>query len=102
MPGIHCGLDHLKDTVFKSPDPPGSPNYYLPTPIHYAVDYSYYGYALHDAWWRSWFGRYSNLPHYDPAAFNGGSHGCINFGYYNGDAAYMWNFVQQGTPIIVY
>ncbi|HEX9039380.1 MAG TPA: L,D-transpeptidase [Ktedonobacterales bacterium] len=102
VPGLHCGLDHLKDTVFKSPDPPGSPNYYLPTPIHFAVDYSYYGYALHDAWWRSWFGRYSNLPHYDPAAFNGGSHGCINFAYYNGDAQYMWNFVQQGTPIIVY
>jgi hypothetical protein len=102
VPGIHCALDHLTNTVFKSPDPPGSPNYYKPTPIHYAMDYSYYGYALHDAWWRSWFGRYSNLPHYDPAAFNGGSHGCINFAYYGGDAVYMFNFAQIGTPIIVY
>ncbi len=102
VPGLHCALDKLTNTVFKSPDPPGSPNYYLPTPIHFAMDYSYYGYALHDAWWRNWFGKYSNLPHYDPAAFNGGSHGCINFNYYNGDAAYMFNFAQVGTPIIVY
>lgn len=105
VPGIHCVLDHLTNTVFKSPDPPGSPNYYQPTPIHYAMDYSYYGYALHDAWWRSWFGRYSNLPHYDPAAFNGGSHGCINFSYVGGsnsDSAYMFYFAQVGTPIIVY
>ena len=102
VPGLHCALDKLTNTVFKSPDPPGSPNYYLPTPIHFAMDYSYYGYALHDAWWRAWFGKYSNLPHYDPSAFNGGSHGCINFNYYNGDAAYMFNFAQVGTPIIVY
>jgi lipoprotein-anchoring transpeptidase ErfK/SrfK len=102
VPGIHCALDKLTNTVFKSPDPPGSPNYYLPTPIHYAMDYSYYGYAVHDAWWRSWFGKYSNLPHYDPAAFNGGSHGCINMSYANGDALYVFNFAQVGTPIIVY
>lgn len=102
VPGIHCALNHVTDVIFKSPDPPGSPNYYQPTPIHYSMDYSYYGYAVHDAWWRSWFGKYSNLPHYDPAAFNGGSHGCINMSYSNGDALYVFNFAQLGTPIIVY
>jgi lipoprotein-anchoring transpeptidase ErfK/SrfK len=102
VPGIHCALNHVTNVIFKSPDPPGSPNYYQPTPIHYSMDYSYYGYAVHDAWWRSWFGKYSNLPHYDPAAFNGGSHGCINMGYSNGDALYVFNFAQLGTPIIVY
>ena len=102
VPGMHCALNHVTDVIFKSPDPPGSPNYYQPTPIHYSMDYSYYGYAVHDAWWRSWFGKYSNLPHYDPAAFNGGSHGCINMSYSNGDALYVFNFAQLGTPIIVY
>lgn len=102
VPGLHCALDHLTNIVFTSPDPPGSPNYYQPTPIHYSMDYSYYGFAVHDAWWRSWFGKYSNLPHFDPAAFNGGSHGCINMSYSNGDAAYVFNFAQAGTPIIVY
>lgn len=102
VPGLHCALDHFTNIVFTSPDPPGSPNYYLPTPIHYSMDYSYYGYSVHDAWWRSWFGKYSNLPHFDPAAFNGGSHGCINMNYHNGDAAYVFNFAQTGTPIVVY
>jgi lipoprotein-anchoring transpeptidase ErfK/SrfK len=98
--GIHCVLEKLTHTVFKSPDPPGSPNYYQPTPINYALMYSYYGYFLHDAWWRTWFGKYSNLPHYDPAAFNGGSHGCINFALNN--AAWMYNWADLGTPVIVY
>ncbi len=102
IPGMHCVLDKQTDTVFKSPDPPTSPNYYQPTPIHFAMYYSYYGYELHDAWWRSWFGKYSNLPHYDPSAFNGGSHGCINFNYWNGDSAWLYNWVSIGTPVIVY
>ncbi|HEY8323885.1 MAG TPA: L,D-transpeptidase [Ktedonobacterales bacterium] len=102
IPGMHCVLDKQTNTVFKSPDPPTSPNYYQPTPIHFAMYYSYYGYELHDAWWRSWFGKYSNLPHYDPSSFNGGSHGCINFNYYDGDSEWLYNWVSIGTPVIVY
>lgn len=102
IPGMHCVLDKQTNTVFKSPDPPGSPNYYQPTPIHYAMYYSYYGYELHDAWWRAWFGKYSNLPHYDPSAFNGGSHGCVNFNYNNGDSAWIYNWVSIGTPVVIY
>ena len=102
IPGIHCVVSKDTNTVFKSPDPPGSPNYYLPTPIHYAMYYSDYGYELHDAWWRAWFGKYSNLPHYDPSAFNGGSHGCVNFDYQNGDAAWLYNWSSVGTPVIIY
>ena len=102
IPGIHCVVSKQTNTVFKSPDPPGSPNYYLPTPIHYAMYYSDYGYELHDAWWRAWFGKYSNLPHYDPSAFNGGSHGCVNFDYQNGDAAWLYNWSSVGTPVIIY
>jgi lipoprotein-anchoring transpeptidase ErfK/SrfK len=98
--GIHCVLEKLSHTTFVSPDPPGSPHYYQPTPINYALMYSYYGYFLHDAWWRTWFGKYSNLPHYDPAAFNDGSHGCINFALSN--AAWMYSWADLGTPIIVY
>jgi hypothetical protein len=98
--GIHCVLEKLYHTVFISPDPKNSPNYYQPTPINYALMYSYYGFFLHDAWWRSWFGKYSNLPHYDPAAFNGGSHGCITFP--PNDAEWMYNWADVGTPVIVY
>lgn len=99
-PGMHCALNKLEDTIFISPDPPGSPNYYKPTPVNYAMGFSYYGYFLHDAWWRTTFGKYSNLPHDDPAAFNGGSHGCINMSTPNMKWVYDW--AGLNTPLLVY
>jgi hypothetical protein len=108
VPGIHCAFPPLKGPpggdLFKSSDPPGSPFYYAPTPIHYSFGYSLYGYYLHDGWWRDGteMGYLTNLPHYDPAAFNGGSHGCINFHYANGDMGKVYAFSSAGIPIIVY
>jgi hypothetical protein len=92
--------------VFTSPDPiPGSPGYYQPTPIHFDVAYHEFGYWLHDAYWRSTFGPETNLPHRDPAAFNGGSHGCINVPYvtsYGVNMEWIERWTPIGTPIIVY
>jgi hypothetical protein len=99
-PGYHTAFLRLSPTIFTSPDPVGSQNYYQPTPIHYAVGYAAGGFFLHDAWWRSQFGQYTNLPHHDPAAFNGGSHGCVNFPLEN--MQWVYNFVVLGTPIILY
>jgi hypothetical protein len=108
VPGLHCALPPLKGPpggdVFKSPDPPGTPFYYNPTPVHYSYGYSLYGYYMHDGWWRDYseMGYLTNLPHYDPAAFNGGSHGCINFHYANGDMGKVFAFSFPGIPVIVY
>jgi len=99
-PGIHCVMQKVHDINFVSPDPPGSPNYYNPTPIHWGLLYSYYGYFLHDAWWRAWFGKYSNLPHYDPISFNNGSHGCVNFPL--DQMQWLYDWASVGTPVIVY
>jgi hypothetical protein len=96
--------------MFTSADPPGSPGYYQPTPIHWDVAYHEFGFWLHDAWWRRWFGPETNLPHRDPAAFNGGSHGCVNLPYQVTDdptthgwtAEQMFNWTPLGTPIILY
>jgi len=100
VPGLHYALEKLQHTVFTSPEPKGSPLWYAPTPINFAIEYALYGFFLHDAWWRAEFGPYTNLPHYDPAAFNGGSHGCINFPLNN--MAYVYNWTPDGAPIIVY
>lgn len=99
-PGSHCVFEKLSHTEFKSPEPKGSPYYYNPTPINYALLYSDYGFFLHDAWWRTWFGKYSNLPHYDPLSFNNGSHGCINFSLT--DMTWLYKWAQVGTPVLVY
>jgi hypothetical protein len=111
VPGLHCGLPPLKGPpggdIFKSSDPKGSPFYYAPTPVHYSFSYSLYGYFMHDGWWRdgpngTGEGYLTNLPHYDPIAFNGGSHGCINFHYANGDMGKVYAFSYPGIPILVY
>ncbi|HEX5155828.1 MAG TPA: L,D-transpeptidase [Ktedonobacterales bacterium] len=99
-PGLHYAMYKLYHTEFTSPDPPGSPDYYAPTPINYAIAYAPNGYFLHDAWWRAEFGPDTNLPHWDPAAFSGGSHGCVNLPENN--MAYLYDWTPIGTPIVVY
>jgi hypothetical protein len=99
-PGLHYAMYKLYHTEFTSPDPPGSPDYYAPTPINYAIAYAPNGYFLHDAWWRAEFGPDTNLPHWDPAAFSGGSHGCVNLPENN--MAWIYNWTPIGTPIVVY
>jgi hypothetical protein len=98
--GLNYAMYKLQHTVFISPDPPGSPEWYAPTPINFAIAYSPGGYFLHDAWWRAEFGPYTNLPHWDPAAFNGGSHGCVNFPLSNMSTVY--SMVDVNEPIILY
>src|SRR5262249_50842150 len=84
VPGVHCRSPSKQpDYQDKSTLPKNSPFYYNPTPIHFGFGYNDGGYFIHDAWWRdpTQMGYLTNLPHYDPEAFNGGSHGCINFHY---------------------
>jgi lipoprotein-anchoring transpeptidase ErfK/SrfK len=99
-PGLHYAMYKQTNLVFSSPDPVDSPLYYQPTKVNFGILYANYGFFLHDAYWRRHFGPGSNLPHYDPAAFNGGSHGCINFKESDMARAYDWTPV--GSPIIVY
>ncbi|HEX9413077.1 MAG TPA: L,D-transpeptidase [Ktedonobacterales bacterium] len=104
-PGVLYAVSKQPHIIFQPLGPIGPANGY-PTPINYAVNFTspywhqFQGYYLHDAWWRLQFGPGSNLPHYDPAAFNTGSHGCINFPLANMGKYYDW--VQVGTPVIVY
>ncbi len=99
-PGLHYAIQKLYHTQFVSGDPKNSPLWYAPTAINYAILYANYGYFLHDAWWRYKFGPGSNLPHWDPLAFNGGSHGCVNFPEEN--MPFIYNWVPLGSPIILY
>ena len=100
-PGINCSSGAQTNQLMVSPDPPGSPDYYEPTPVKFGIYYHNYGLEIHDAWWRNEFGPLTNLPHYDPAAFNGGSHGCINIP--KETMPWVFNFVNYGhIPVVVY
>jgi len=99
-PGLHYAMERDAHIEFRSSAPKGSPDWYAPTPINYAVLFANYGFFLHDAWWRYQFGPGSNLPHWDPLAFNGGSHGCVNFPEDN--MLWVYNWTDVGTPVVVY
>ena len=104
LPGYWTVVDRKSPMEFKSVDPPGSPYWYPPTPIHYAILYHWNGYFVHDAWWRVNFGPGTQFPHYDVGgdeSFAGnGSHGCINL--QENDAAWVYNNTDFNTQIMVY
>jgi hypothetical protein len=77
---------------FISPFPKGSAYDYGTIDARYALWFQPSGEAIHDSWWRSWYGPGSNL--------NGhGSHGCIGVPYGPIDQLYPWGDV--GTPVLV-
>jgi lipoprotein-anchoring transpeptidase ErfK/SrfK len=102
-----AGLWHVfykgTNLTFKSDEPPNSPLWYPPTPINYGMEYHSGGFFLHDATWRSYFGPGANLPHDDYTSgqySDTGSHGCINMTLSN--TAWLYNFVDINTPVLVY
>lgn len=99
-PGLWPIMARLSPTIFTSSELPGSPLWYAPTPVNYALYYHTDGDYIHDAWWRTSFGPGTNLPHYDPLAFNGGSHGCINVPLQ--PMAWLYAWTPVGTPVILY
>jgi L,D-transpeptidase catalytic domain len=88
------------DITFTSPWPPGSPFYYYPTHINYALNFHDGGYYLHDAWWRHSFGPGSNVYHQNPdGSWETGSHGCVGMTIANAAKLYAWTPV--GTTVLI-
>lgn len=89
-----------RNLTFTSPWPKGSPYYYFPTHINYALEFHGGGFFLHDAWWHYTFGPGSNLPHKLPnGKWETGSHGCIGMSIAN--AKWLYNWAPIGTIVIV-
>jgi len=89
--------------TFKSGAPVNTADWYPDTPVTYAIPYHSNGYFLHEAWWRNDFGLHTNFPHFDsnPSKYSEhGSHGCINMAL--DSAAWVYNFVQLYTHVVVY
>jgi L,D-transpeptidase catalytic domain len=104
LPGVWPVQDRESPTVFKSPDPKGSPYWYPDTPIHYAILYHSGGYFLHDSWWRADYGPGTQFPHNDSGgdeSFAGdGSHGCVNLPL--DQAGWLYNTTNWQTQIVIY
>jgi len=99
-PGRFSVLSRHSPYTMVSPWPPGSPFYYEPSGMTYALRITDNGVFLHDAPWRPYYGPGTSVPHYDPdGAWRTGSHGCINLPFRA--AAWLWGFAPIGTPVEV-
>ena len=103
VPGLWRPLWRLTKTEFHSPYPKGSPYYYEPTKINYAIMYHDGGYFLHDSWWRNDYGPGTQFYHIDSSgnvSASYGTHGCVNI--QEEQAAWLYNQTSYETSIIIY
>lgn len=92
---------HEQNVTFYSPWPYGSPYYYPPEHINYAMYFLYNGYYIHDAPWRHMFGPGTNYPHTDPDGTNEtGSHGCVNVP--TGAMSWIYRWARDGATVVIY
>jgi hypothetical protein len=92
-------LNKQTNITFYSPWPVGSPLYYFPTPINYAMQFKAGGFFIHDAWWRSQFGPGSQYVHRTGDGSETGTHGCVNLPEDTTYVLFYW--VHVGTPVII-
>ncbi|HLZ62195.1 MAG TPA: L,D-transpeptidase [Ktedonosporobacter sp.] len=96
--GTYHVFAKLSPTTFYSPFPPGSPYWYPPTYINYALEWKAGGYFLHDSWWHSVYGPGTNGWHYDPVdGWQWGSHGCVSMPVTA--AAWLYSWAPIGTTV---
>jgi lipoprotein-anchoring transpeptidase ErfK/SrfK len=88
------------NVTFYSLWPPGSPFYYSPEHINYAMFFRDIGYYIHDAPWRHAFGPGTEFPHTNAdGTRETGSHGCVNMPTPAAAALYAW--VGLGARVII-
>jgi lipoprotein-anchoring transpeptidase ErfK/SrfK len=96
--GVYYIFAKLSPATFYSPWPPGSPYYYSPLHINYALEWRAGGFFLHDSWWRTVYGPGTNVWHQDPVyGRETGSHGCVNMPMKT--AAWIYNWASIGTTV---
>ncbi|HEY7833220.1 MAG TPA: L,D-transpeptidase [Ktedonobacterales bacterium] len=90
----------VTDIEFISPWPPGSPFYYSPVHVNYAMLFLDGGFFLHDATWRHYFGPGTNVPHTNPdGTQETGSHGCVEMPL--GAAAWLYGWSPYSTTVVI-
>jgi lipoprotein-anchoring transpeptidase ErfK/SrfK len=90
----------VRDAWFYSPWPLGSPWYYTPEHVNYALFFRDKGFFIHDAPWRRYFGPGTQAPHTNPdGSWETGSHGCVNMPTAAGQWLYTW--ARAGATIAI-
>ena len=93
-------ISKLHPTTFYSPWPKGSPYYYSPLSINYALGFQGTLLFLHDATCRgNDFGPGTNVPPTVNGTQMTGSHGCIEMPV--SQSQWFYNWAPIGTPLII-
>ncbi len=88
----------LNNITFYSPWPKGSPYWYMPTHIHYALEFLHGGYFLHDSWWHTVYGPGTSGWHDDPVyGWQWGTHGCVAMT--SSAASWLYNWASIGIKV---
>ncbi len=88
------------DVTFYSPWPVGSPFYYTPEHINFALRFRAGGFYIHDAPWRGAFGPGTQNPHTNPdGTHETGSHGCVNVTTQAG--RWLYNWARIGATVMI-
>jgi hypothetical protein len=96
--GTYHVFAKLSPTTFYSPWPQGSPYWYAPTHINYALEWGEGGHFLHDSWWHSVYGPGTNGWHKDPVdGWQWGTHGCVAMPLKV--AAWLYKWAPIGTTV---
>jgi len=99
--GVYHVMRKQTNTTFYSPWPKGSPYYYPPLHINYALLFRAGGFYIHDAPWRYEFGPGTNLPLQLPdGTTQTGSHGCVDVPTSAGAWLYQWARVGAVVAIV--
>ncbi len=83
---------------FISPWKKGTPYYYPPSNVQYALYFHAGGYFIHDAPWRTVFGPGTNTAPGPPGVYSG-THGCVNVP--NDVAKWLFTWAPVGTVMVV-
>ena len=91
----------LQSVMFYSKWPPGSPYYYAPAFVNYALRFLGTDFFLHDYSPRKFYGPGTNDWHTNPdGASETGSHGCVEVPLNNMQWLFTW--ATLGTPVVIY
>jgi lipoprotein-anchoring transpeptidase ErfK/SrfK len=99
--GFYSILQRQQSVMFYSKWPPGSPYYYAPVFVHYALRFLGADFFLHDYSPRAYYGPGTNVWHQNPdGSWETGSHGCIETPL--AFMRWLYNWAAIGTPLVVY
>ncbi|HLW02548.1 MAG TPA: L,D-transpeptidase [Ktedonobacterales bacterium] len=99
--GFYSVLQRQQSVMFYSKWPPGSPYYYAPVFVHYALRFLGTDFFLHDYSLRTYYGPGTNVWHQNSdGTWETGSHGCVETPLAFMRWLYTW--ADIGTPVVVY